>query len=296
MKGLFTILLSLLSVYMLQADTIVGNNTQLSRADNINAMIDYIEAPAMVDLVPGILSVEVKQGLHMLAGEDAKWVSSKLWGNNGTEDLLAILMPKSFKATDAFSWGASIRYMSDGHVNDNGITVLDTVVYFKQITEETKAQNKARKDLGLSGIRFIGWADEPFYDPEEHVVYWPKEIAFEGRSDHFVNVSIQQFCREGYVNLNFIVSKKVFDELKAVIPVLISCIHIQDGQHYDDYNPKTDLKAPHELGASVRSKKLEWKRMIFDNITTVLMVSNLIILLVFVVIRLSKKKKLDTKG
>ncbi len=127
----------------------------------------------------------------------------------------------------------------------------------KGLQEGEKETNEARAKEGYPGIHLIGWAQQPFYDKENKVLHWAKEIRFDDQEGgHTLNYEIRILGRHGVLSLNAVCKMSELPLVKADINKVLHMATFTQGNTYFDFDPKMDNVAAWSIGGLVAGKVL----------------------------------------
>ena len=186
-----------------------------------------------------------------LEASDAQKVLENLWGNPPDDSVLGMVVPKSHGLLDDNSWAVVVTYSDDGYVSDEDAKSIDYADMLKDMQDETKDENEARKEAGYEAITLHGWAEQPHYDASNKKLYWAKDLEFEGGESHTLNYDIRVLGRGGYLSLNAVANMQSLPEVRTDMQQLQPMVEFDPGARYADYNAKTDKVAAYGLAALI---------------------------------------------
>jgi uncharacterized membrane-anchored protein len=117
--------------------------------------------------------------------------------------------------------------------------------------EATKDANQERQKKGFDTVDLVGWAAPPRYDATQHKLYWAKELAFAGQSEHTVNYDIRMLGRRGVLVLTAVADMAHVKDIEAATPALLNMIDFKPGERYADFDGSTDKYAAYGLASLV---------------------------------------------
>ena len=201
----------------------------------------------------GIAKLNVPPDFSYLDAADAKTVLTQIWPNppSAADGVLGMLMPTDKSPLDEDSWGVIISYTEDGYVKDDDANKIDYSDLLKKMQAATLEGNKSRTDAGLKPIQLVGWATPPRYDAATHKLYWAKEISAEGVPIHSLNYEIRILGRRGVLDLETIAGMNQLSEIEQNNPKILAMVNFNDGNRYEDFDPKIDKVAAYGIGALV---------------------------------------------
>jgi uncharacterized membrane-anchored protein len=187
-----------------------------------------------------------------LEAHDAQKILEELWGNPPDADVLGLILPRGAESlTDEGSWAVVVTYSDDGHVSDEDAAKTDYVQMLKDMQESTRDSNKERKKQGYPTVDLVGWAAPPRYDQANNKLYWAKELAFEGNSEHTLNYDIRALGRGGYLSLNAVAPMSQLPTVEKGMQQVLGMTQFDAGHRYADFNSSTDKVAAYGLAALV---------------------------------------------
>lgn len=184
--------------------------------------------------------------------DDAQNVLEHLWGNPPDDSVLGLILPEGEKTLrEEDSWVVVVAYFDDGHVSDEEASKIDYDAMLKDMREATRDGNDARKRAGYDTVELIGWAQKPHYDAGTNKIYWAKELAFEGNTEHTLNYDIRVLGRRGYLNLNAVASMAQLPVVEAGMQKVLGMTEFDQDHRYADFNSSTDKLAQYGLATLV---------------------------------------------
>lgn len=201
------------------------------------------EAGATLKLVPEY---------RYLGAKDAQAVLEQLWGNPPDDDVLGMILPDGEKTlTSEKSWAVVVTYSDDGYVSDEEAAKNDYAKILKDMQESTRDSNEARKKAGYGTVDLVGWAATPHYDQANNKLYWAKELAFDGGSEHTLNYDIRALGRKGYLSLNAVAPMSQLPRVEEGMQRVLGMTEFDPGSRYADFNKSTDKVAAYGIAALV---------------------------------------------
>ena len=188
---------------------------------------------------------------RFLGKDDSRKVLEELWGNPPDDSVLGMLVPSSASLTGDDGWAVVVTFSDDGYVSDEDAAKIDYADLLRQLKEETEDANAERKRAGYQAVHMIGWAVPPRYDNTAKKLYWAKEAAFEGESDHTLNYDVRVLGRRGYMSLNAVAGMPQLQQVQAGMQQLLPMAEFDQGARYADYDASTDKLAGYGLAALI---------------------------------------------
>ena len=214
-----------------------------------------------------------------LGAKDAQRVLENLWGNPPDSDVLGMILPNGEKSlTSENSWAVVVTYSDDGYVSDEEAAKNDYAKILKDMQEATREGNEDRKKAGYGTVDLIGWATPPHYDQANNKIYWAKELAFDGNSEHTLNYDIRALGRKGYLSLNAIASMSQLPRVEEGMQRVLGMTEFDPGSRYADFNKSTDKVAAYGIAALVAGG-LAAKAGLFAKLFAVLLAAKKLVIL-----------------
>ncbi len=252
-KTILTLLLTL--PFVLQSFAGGKDSAQLE-LERQAKLVDSIERSlkwdsSSVTIGNGIAKINISKGFKFLNAEQSQFVLHNIWGNPERKDVLGMIFPDTTSPFDAGSFVFVVSFEEDGFVKDDDADKIDYDDMFKELKKQEPDQNKEREKLGYEPIEMIGWAAKPFYDKQNKVLHWAKELEFGNNPDHTLNYDVRVLGRKGILSLNAIASISNLDLVKANIEKVLAMPEFTEGNRYSDFNQNTDKIAEYGIGALV---------------------------------------------
>lgn len=204
-----------------------------------------------VAIPKALATLNLTSDFQYLGPKDAQKVLEELWGNPPDEDVLGLLVPNSAPLTHEDSWAVAITYSEDGYVSDEEASKIDYTKMLKEMQQETRDDNAARKKAGYEKVELVGWATQPHYDKASNKLYWAKELRFGDSKENTLNYDIRVLGRGGYLSLNAIADVKQLGTIEKEMQKVITMAEFDNGNRYADFNPTTDKVATYGIAALV---------------------------------------------
>ncbi|HEY9259823.1 DUF2167 domain-containing protein [Chitinophaga sp.] len=212
-----------------------------------------------IKLEGGKAEINVPAGFKFLNKKQSQYVLTTLWGNppETSNNTLGMIFPESSDPFADSSYAFIVEYEDIGYVKDDDAEKIDYKEMMKNLQEGEQASNEARTKEGYAGIHLIGWAQQPFYDKENKVLHWAKEIRFDDQEGaHTLNYEIRILGRHGVLSLNAVCKMSELPVVKADISKVLHMATFTDGNTYFDFDPKIDNVAAWSIGGLVAGKVL----------------------------------------
>lgn len=203
----------------------------------------------------GLAKLELTDEFYFLDAEDADFVLTELWGNPPGNTSLGMVFPVD--ATPIHdTWGIEISFDDIGYVSDDDAGNYDYDDLLATMQQDTRDENKWRRENNYGGIELVGWAAPPHYDAVERKLYWAKELQFEGEDSATLNYNIRILGRKGVLVVNFIAAMDHLDEVSNVAPTILALTNFTDGNRYADFDSSIDTVAAVGIGGLIAGKVL----------------------------------------
>ena len=151
-------------------------------------------------------------------------------------------------------------FEKEGYVDDEGAKDINYDELLEEMKKGSVEDNKARVEAGYEPIEFVGWAKTPYYDAENHKLFWAKELKFGSTAvdglPNTLNYNIRILGRKGTLMLNAIASMEELPAIDADLDKILASVDFQQGQRYQDFNPDIDEIAAYGIGGLIAGKVL----------------------------------------
>jgi uncharacterized membrane-anchored protein len=227
---------------------------QLKFADSVEKAMKY--ETGTIELSNKVARLNVPASFKFINATQSKYVLTELWGNPPRTDILGMLFPKEGGPLTDNSYAFVITYDELGYVKDDDADKINYDDLLKQMQEEETEENKTRKAEGYGSIHMVGWAAKPFYDKNNKVLHWAKNLQFEGNDENTLNYEVRILGRKGVLSLNAVATLSQLDSVKKDIDKVLAMPAFNDGLAYKDFDSKTDNVAAWTIGGLVAGKVL----------------------------------------
>lgn len=222
--------------------------------DSINASMKY--STGNIKLPDGTVELKVPAGFKFLDAAQAQKVLTEYWGNPPSSKTLGMIFPENSGPMTEGSYAFVVSFDPIGYVKDDDADKINYDDLLKEIRESEKTENEERKKAGYEAIQMIGWAAKPFYDKENKILHWAKELQFGSNTDHTLNYDVRILGRKGILSLNAVATMGELNLVKADVPKVIHIANFTSGNTYGDFNPDVDEVAAWTIGGLVAGKLL----------------------------------------
>jgi uncharacterized membrane-anchored protein len=130
-----------------------------------------------VVLPGGVGELTVPRGFRYLDSTQSGRVLNKLW-HNPPQTNLGMLFPADRGPMSDGNWGYIIQYDPMGYVKDDDADDIKYDELLQYMQKETEETNPDRTAAGYETVHLLGWGTPPFYDKQQHTLYWAKLLRF----------------------------------------------------------------------------------------------------------------------
>lgn len=249
-------LLSCLLLAMLCSSQGARANDSLDISKQIK-LVDSIEhamnwRTGKLTIANGSVSLNIPQGFKFLDAEQSKYVLHDVWGNPERNDILGMLFPATGGLFADSSFAFVITYEETGYVKDSDADKIDYSQMLKDIKDSEKEDNLERAKNGYEPIHILSWAQTPFYDKQQKVLHWAKELQFgDDEGLHTLNYDVRVLGRRGILSMNAVAGMTELGLVKANIKEVMNIATFTTGNTYADFDSNSDKVAEYGLGALV---------------------------------------------
>ena len=117
-----------------------------------------------------------------------------------------------FYAPEDISWFVVFEFDSIGYVKDDEKGNLDADAMLASMKEANKAGNEMRRERGWETIDLIGWAKEPFYNPQTNNLEWATLLSDES-GEQIVNYNTRLLGRKGVMAVTLVTTPEELDSI-----------------------------------------------------------------------------------
>lgn len=195
-------------------------------------------------------SIKVPVGYAILGADEARDLLRAM-GNSPSSSTIGLITPASGK----LEWFAVLTYNGAGYIKDDDARDWNADELIKNIREGTEESNRRRKEMGVTEVEIIGWAEKPRYDQQTRKVVWAlasrDKGTNQGPAEQGVNFNTLTLGREGYVSMNLVTDLAALPNDKRHAEALLAGLAFNEGKRYADFNASTDKVAAYGLTALV---------------------------------------------
>lgn len=246
----------------LRAATPVDDSTETITFDYAK-LVDSVKKAekwetGQIHLSGGKAEINVPKGFKFLNAEQSKYVLTDLWGNppSVAEGILGMIFPANSDPFDSASYAFIVNFEDIGYVKDHDAEKINYDDLLKQIQKDEESSNPERIKNGYQPIHMVGWAQPPYYDKDNKVLHWAKELKFGEATPHTLNYEIRILGREGVLSMNAVCTMNELPLVKADIDKVLQMAKFTKGNAYSDFDPKIDKVAAWTIGGLIAGKVL----------------------------------------
>lgn len=226
-----------------------------ARLDSVEKSIVYKQGAISLD--QGNASLNVPAGFKFINAPDSRYILEDLWHNLPDESVLGMIVPDSFHVNSlSSSWVFVITYNGMGYVKDDDADDINYDDLLKELQEGQEQANTERLKLGYERMDLVGWASKPYYDKQNKVLHWAKELKIGTSESHTLNYDVRILGRKGVLSLNAVSEINQLGEVKKNIPAILKMASFEKGHTYSEFNPDVDEVAAWTIGGLVAGKIL----------------------------------------
>jgi uncharacterized membrane-anchored protein len=226
----------------------------LKMADSINSAMNY--ETGVIKLPNGVAELNVPAGFKYLNAEQSRQVVTEIWGNPPNDKVIGIIFPENNGPLTRDSYAFIISYDEMGYVKDEDADDINYDDMLKEFQKEEPEVNAERKKQGYEPIHFVGWAQKPYYDKQNKILHWAKELRFGSDETNTLNYNVRILGRKGVLVLNAVGSMTELSVVNKDISKVLHIAKFTEGNKYSDFDPKVDDVAAWTIGGLVAGKVL----------------------------------------
>lgn len=256
LAGLLMMSLGLKASTPEEDSAILSHELYLNYVDSVRHATKF--ETGIIHLPGGKIELNIPTGFKFLDAAQSKFVLTDLWGNPATvsDSILGMIFPANMDAFDSSVYAFIVRFDSIGYVKDHDAETINYDDLLKTMQKEQSDYNAERTKNGYEPIQMIGWASTPFYDKENKVLHWAKELQFGNETPHTLNYEVRVLGRYGVLNMNAVCTMNELPKVKADIDKILKLAHFTKGNAYADFDPKIDKIAAWTIGGLIAGKVL----------------------------------------
>lgn len=209
-----------------------------------------------IHLGDGLATMNLPDRFAFLNQNQEKIVLVDFWENPPTvvENIMGLVVPRSFDPTAANSWVVAVAFENEGYVSSEDARSLDYDQILSDLQQAIIAANVDRTAMGYGSMTLKGWAEEPFYNAAEHKLYWAKELRFDIAEEHTLNYDVRILGRRGFLNMQAVADMRQLGQIKPAMDEILKGTNFNDGHRYEDFDSKIDDIAAYGVGGLIAGK------------------------------------------
>lgn len=253
-------LLFLLALFISFA-VLANDDDSLAKVEAYHKLIDSVNnsmkySTGNIKLPGGTIELKVPEGFKFLDAAQSRKVLEDLWGNPPDTKILGMIFPEKYGPLTEHNYAFVVTYEAVGYVKDDDADKIDYDDLLKEMREGEAKDNAERQKNGYPSIHMLGWASKPYYDKENKILHWAKNLKFGDAESSTLNYDVRILGRKGILSLNAVATMEELDEVKRDIPKVIHIATFTEGNTYKDFNPDVDEVAAWTIGGLVAGKVL----------------------------------------
>jgi len=222
--------------------------------DSVESAMKY--QTGAIALEGGFAKLNIPEGFKFLNAAQSQYVITDLWGNPPRKDVLGMLFPADGGPFAQKSYAFIISFDPMGFVKDEDADDINYDDMLKEMQKDEAEANKERAQQGYEPIHIVGWATKPFYDKNNKVLHWAKNLKFGGEEGNTLNYDVRILGRKGILSMNAVATMDELDMVKKDIDKVLKIPAFTEGNMYKDFDSKTDNVAAWTIGGLVAGKVL----------------------------------------
>jgi uncharacterized membrane-anchored protein len=191
------------------------------------------------------VTIHLGDEYYFLPPDEARNVLVNAWNNpaSAANGELGMIFPKGSNFWDEKGWAAVVTFEPSGFISNSQYSQSDFDDAAKAMRDTEDASNEARKKAGAVPIHFVGWAQPPQYDQQNHTVIWARDLHFGAADVDTLNYDVRVLGRRGYLSLNMVSEMPELETIRQDAQELRARAEYEPGSRYEDFNMATDKKS-----------------------------------------------------
>lgn len=218
-------------------------------ADSVASAMKYETGQVTLTGCNAVLNIA--PGFKFLNATQSQYVLHKVWGNPERTDVLGMIFPAGNSPFTDSSYAFIVTYEDMGYVKDNDAKTVDYAKMVADMHEDEPKVNLERTKQGYPTIHMVGWAAQPYYDENNKVLHWAKELKFGSEESNTLNYEVRVLGRKGVLSLEAIADMHELPLVEKDIKGVLAMASFTPGNKYSDYNSSTDKIAEYTVGGLV---------------------------------------------
>jgi uncharacterized membrane-anchored protein len=240
----------------------VASEAQIEELASLFAKLDSVEKTMRyehgnISVQNGNANLHLPQGFKFINASQSQYILEDLWQNLPDASVLGMIVSDSFRINSMTnSWVFVVTYDGMGYVKDDDADDIDYDDLLKDLKEAQTQANLQRAKLGYGQMNLVGWASKPYYDKQNKVLHWAKELTVAGDETNTLNYDVRVLGRKGVLSLNAVADMDQLEVVKKNIPAILKMASFGKGHTYSEFNPDVDEVAAWTIGGLVAGKIL----------------------------------------
>ena len=222
--------------------------------DSVEKSMNY--QTGSISLDGGFAKLNIPEGFKFLNAAQSNYVITELWGNPPRKDVLGMLFPADGGPFVEKSYAFIISFDPMGYVKDGDADDINYDDMMKEMQKEEVEENKTRAQQGYEPIHIVGWATKPFYDKNNKVLHWAKNLKFGNGQGNTLNYDVRILGRKGVLSMNAVATMEELELVKKDIDKVLKIPAFTEGNMYKDFDSNIDNVAAWTVGGLVAGKVL----------------------------------------
>lgn len=236
LKWIFTVLVVVASTQAMALD----ENVIIEKIQSL----DWQTEPGKYRLKGSNASVTTTSGEYLLKSNDARKYMRITEGHDGFKpDVVVVRVEGPNHDTQVIYAHHEIGFVK----MDDWEEHIDKDELLNEIRKNTQASNKI-KEKGYPNIYVDGWAQEPFLDKRNAIVYWAIS-AHTSDGNSIVNAKAMKLGRKGFSEIVWLGTPAQFSDAQTSLSPALAAYQYDEGSKYADFVPGTDTVAAVGVGA-----------------------------------------------
>ena len=224
MKKRFVVFIALaVSLLLLSTMTVYSNPPEDPRS--AFNRVNWQKGPCKGD-IGSLASIDVPPGCLFAGKEDGRFITEKVLQDISSGHEVGFIF--------ADNWIIAFEFDETGYVKDDEKNSLDANAMLKSIRESNEETNKERKRRGIPTLEVVGWARQPFYNPNTNNLEW----AIQGRDEGgqlIVNYNTRYLGRKGVMQVTLASDPSILDSILPDFRELMKSFNFNKGQKYTEF-------------------------------------------------------------
>lgn len=203
--------------------------------------VDILKKTGAFALTGAKARITTGDDYYFVGPDDAREVLLA-WNNppESANGVLGMLFPAGVEPMDIDSWGVVLTFEEIGYVSDSDANTTDYTSMMVDMKRDAERRNVELERQGYAPVTLVGWADEPRYDADNHVLTWAKDLSFGGSEDHTLNYDIRVLGRRGVLVMQVVAPLNRLADVQGLAGGIRDMARFDEGSRYADHQPGVD--------------------------------------------------------